>query len=542
MPTAQPRSTARRTTLAGVLTVLLLTGSLAAPALSVEAVGIQPSSQVTVLDAPDTATPGTTVEVHAEATADMAVSNTAVLRVYDTQTGDVICEDTGAMPATLSCTGQVQMPSRDLHVQATLSLQQGSELDYQTHTVAAQSTSGTDRTGQSGETTTPDRGTDGNGTAPDTDDVDEQAIVDGVVAGVEDAFTSALDGFTDDLHSAVADALFSSFFELFTRLVKMLATMMTATPDVQGNQAVTELHQRTLSIATGMAVIAVLYSGIAYMTGGTLTGASPYQARRLLPRIIVGVTFAVLSLPLLQYTVEAANALAVAFAPNLDSATFEEYMVTSNALGIAIIVNATGLLATVVAFVIRDAYILFTAAASPLIAVAWTLPGPRRYVQPLISGYWAALVMGPAAALVLRFTYTLARTGGGTSGMDAVANWVISLAAFTLILIIPIQIYAGYSGVAGSATMISSRITRSIQRTVHRHRTTMHTPETTGYSDAQVRPSTNSGSRGSPPDREYVEQSNWYYRTGPDRFRNTEPADSSALLPPSLQDDEGGDN
>jgi hypothetical protein len=107
-------------------------------------------------------------------------------------------------------------------------------------------------------------------------------------------------------------------------------------------------------------------------------------------------------------------------------------------------------------FIIRDIYILFVAAISPLLAVLWVFPKARRYADSFIAGWFAALLMAPLDMLVFHFLIEMMEGTGG--GPEAIANWLFGIAGFILLLFIPYQLYSASQAGVGASMLIAHQI------------------------------------------------------------------------------------
>lgn len=239
--------------------------------------------------------------------------------------------------------------------------------------------------------------------------------------------------------------LFSPFRALAEAMINILVDVMLHSATIHPNPAVTTIHRLTLMVAlpaTVLVVIAAGFSGISDQLGIPLG-----DPRQTLPRLVVGVGFAVVALPALQIPVEFADALVEAFRPR-DPIVVEQLAGLTTGLVLAWVINAVALVALVVLFVFRNVYLLFIAAIAPLVAIAWALPNTRSYAQSFISVWFALLATAPADALVLRFSLALLE-GTGALGLQPVSNWILGTASFALMLAIPYQLLAVSQGLIG---------------------------------------------------------------------------------------------
>jgi hypothetical protein len=261
----------------------------------------------------------------------------------------------------------------------------------------------------------------------------------------------------------LAAVIWSPFRFLATQLLEMVGSVLTYTPRVNPNPAVRTIHSLTFDVALALTGTAVAAAGVLYIAGPVF-GLRYEQVRMILPRIVVALGFAAVSLELLQYSVEITNLLTQAFIPS--DLVFSKGQITGITVQLVVVwlVNAVLLLVVVVMFIIRDVYILFAAAISPLVALAWAFPYTKRYADSFIAGWWSALAMAPLDALVLRFVPEL--MAGGGSALQGVSNWVFGVAAFTLLILIPYHLY----GIAQSAVGQAYLLSRGAKRRVRQYR------------------------------------------------------------------------
>jgi hypothetical protein len=279
-----------------------------------------------------------------------------------------------------------------------------------------------------------------------------------VVEAIEDLATN-FDDFTKTWDEALKEilkaTLFHPFLSLLKYLVSILARVLLHTPDVHPNPAIESIHRQTL-------LVTYLCSGIAFMTAGLLHMVGPIfgiayrQVRMIFPRIVVALIFASVSLPLLQYTIEFSNALVHAFKPAGLETSMGEMLGTGSVLVIVWVVNSWLLLAVVIIFVIRAAYLLFVAAISPLVALGWSLPQTKRYADTFIAGWFTALMMAPLDMLALKLMFVL-MSGNGATGIQHLSNWVYGMAASVLLLWIPYQLYGASQAAIGQAYSITGQ-------------------------------------------------------------------------------------
>ncbi|WP_248896113.1 hypothetical protein [Haloplanus halobius] len=297
----------------------------------------------------------------------------------------------------------------------------------------------------------------------DTEDEEEDnsGIIDAINELVE-----AIQEFTGDWDATLEDVLIAVLFHPFKtlaqQLLRQLTLVLTTIPAVHPNPAVEEIHQLTLPVAFLLSSLVFMAAGLLYMIGPIL-GISYGQIRMILPRTILALIFATISLPVLQLGVDFSNALVQAFAPSGLSMSSMQAAGVSAGIYLAYVINSALLLAVVVVFLIRNVYIMFVAAISPLLAIGWSLPRVRRYSDSFIAGWFAALLMGPLDVLVLKLSMSLLSTSL-FQGTQALSNWILGVASFSLLLFVPYQLYGASQMAVGKARSFSSKLTKRVKK------------------------------------------------------------------------------
>jgi hypothetical protein len=255
--------------------------------------------------------------------------------------------------------------------------------------------------------------------------------------------------------------LFSPFLAMAEVLIDALISVLATTPTIHPNPAIQMIHRLTLVVALASSVLLLIGAGIYYITG-TYLGVSYQQIRLILPRLIIGLAFATVSLPILQIGVEISDALVQAFRPT-DPFNIQQLAGLSTGLVLVWFINAWLLLALVLLFVLRNVYLMFVAAISPLIALGWAFPNTRPYAESFISGWFVLLAVAPIDVLVLRFNMVLLQ-GSGALGLQPVSNWILGVASFTLMLWIPYQLYSLSQGLVSRSTGLAGETQSSWRR------------------------------------------------------------------------------
>jgi len=232
-----------------------------------------------------------------------------------------------------------------------------------------------------------------------------------------------------DLVDSIKEAVFGPFNALAEAVVEVLTDVFTSYPTVQPNDAVQELHRLTLITTFALSTLTVIVAGVLFQIGPVF-GVSYQQVRMMVPRILLALVFGTVSPFLLQYAVEFAEALTVAFKPS-DPGFWSTTRLTGG-LAVVSIINALLLVSVAALFVVRDFYILFAAAASPLIALGWALPYTRRFANSLIGVFWGFLLIGPLDMIVFRLILALLETPGNET-----PEWLTALGGFVMLLGVP---------------------------------------------------------------------------------------------------------
>lgn len=227
------------------------------------------------------------------------------------------------------------------------------------------------------------------------------------------------------------------FRALAIALLDMLVTILFTTVTIHPNPAINAIFQLTLRIAVIFSVLIVAVTGLRLIVGRDL-GFSHQETKRTLPRLAAALGFSPISLPILQVGVEIADALVEAFRPRELIGVSQLAGITST-LVLVWFINVWALLAVVLLLVFRNVYLAFVAAVFPLVAVGWALPNTRPYSKSFISLWFVMLVTAPVDLLILRMGLALLE-GSGT-GLLPVANWILGLATFVLMLWVPYQLY-----------------------------------------------------------------------------------------------------
>lgn len=252
------------------------------------------------------------------------------------------------------------------------------------------------------------------------------------------------------------ELLFYPFLAMAQVLIDALVGIMFETPTIHPNLPVSEIYQTTLIVAVLLAVLVVAVGGLALIIGADI-GIPPGEAYRIFPRLVLGLGFSLVALPLLQVGADLSDVFVQTFQP--PDAGFGLAQLAGLTTGLVLVwfINSWLLLVLVVIYVIRAAYLTFVAAIAPLLAVAWALPYTRPYAQSFIAGWFALLAVAPLNAIVLTFSLAMLEAGGAF-GLQPVSNWIIGVASFSFMIWIPYQLWGVSQSMIGRSAALGTGI------------------------------------------------------------------------------------
>jgi hypothetical protein len=261
---------------------------------------------------------------------------------------------------------------------------------------------------------------------------------------------------------SIVEALFYPFLRLAYELIDQLIDIMFNTPDIHPNPSISEVHQLSLMIAVPLSVLVLALGGISMMVHRE-SEKTYGEIRQAVPRLILGLGFSMIALPVLQYGAEFSNAFVHAFRPQQPALALEQLAGLTTSLVLVWLINSWLLLGLALVFLIRATYLAFIAAISPLLAVTWALPYSRPYAESFISGWFALLAVAPLDILVLRFSMTMLQ-GSEAFGLQPVSNWLIGVASFALMLWLPYQLWGVSQSMVGRSANLGTSVGDSVDR------------------------------------------------------------------------------
>ncbi|HUY54114.1 MAG TPA: conjugal transfer protein TrbL family protein [Candidatus Nanopelagicaceae bacterium] len=185
-----------------------------------------------------------------------------------------------------------------------------------------------------------------------------------------------------------------------------------------------------LLVLAGGALVAAIFIYSSLRTVGDAGGSQHHQLQVVLPRVLLALALAALSLPLIQQLIDLNNALCSVVvggaAVNLGdlpwSSPLSAPAVASAADNIFLLLFAGALVLAVVilalAYVVRYTLLAVLCASAPLAATCWILPETRGFARQWSRLLVVALFMQFGQLLVLRVAIALAfARGQGVTGM-----------------------------------------------------------------------------------------------------------------------------
>jgi hypothetical protein len=225
------------------------------------------------------------------------------------------------------------------------------------------------------------------------------------------------------LQKAITAVLMDLVRGLANTLNEMLTRIFTSYPNVK-DQRVLELHHQVFQISLALSSVAAAWIGLLHMLN-RVDGVRP------LLTLLGAVAFGAVAPDLLWYPVEASRLTTEALAsptPNLlevSKFTVELFLV--------VLLDIFLLLGTVMLFLMRDVYLMFGVAASPLIALMAATPKLRGFADRLTGAWLACLLIGPIDLLLLNITVSFMK-----SSWIAVPNLLWALGGIGLLFGVPL--------------------------------------------------------------------------------------------------------
>ncbi len=231
---------------------------------------------------------------------------------------------------------------------------------------------------------------------------------------------------------------------------------------------VSQLNHLLLGAAGALLVAVFTYSSLRTVVGA---GDTRHHLQLILPRALVALTLAVVSLPLLQQAVNLNNALSgvvtgsgdVSLAELPWASPLNGSAVQSASTNIFLLLFAAALVIAVVilvlAYVVRYTLLAVLCAAAPLAAIAWILPETRGFSRQWLRVLVITLFMQFVQLLVLRSAIALAFAHG-----RGVVGILYAFAALYLMLRVPgaLNVASHYGASAESAGRRWARAARRL--------------------------------------------------------------------------------
>ena len=279
--------------------------------------------------------------------------------------------------------------------------------------------------------------------------------IEGLEEWISDLFEE-IKNWDEKLKELILSIIYEPVRKLAQILIEYTAKLISHTPSIEGNPAVEEVHEKTLFLAYAFAVLFIVGTGLLYMVG-PIFGVSYGQAAATVPRLVVALMFATVSIPLLQWAIDITNQLVLAFSPGQLRVGLDQLLGLSTGVAIVVYIKAPLLLAVALLYIFRAVLILFIAAVSPVVAVFWAVPRVKRYADSLIALWWWSLAIAPINMVVLYFVLQMLSVNV-YSPIQSISNWVLGVAGLVLLLFIPYHLYGASQAIVGQSLRVSSSV------------------------------------------------------------------------------------
>jgi hypothetical protein len=283
-----------------------------------------------------------------------------------------------------------------------------------------------------------------------------------------------------DLIGRIRYAISQWFSNLVTSALRPVFDFLTrtvfSTPDVAGNNRITQLWGISLAVADALLLLFLLFGAGLVTAGGGLT--SQLTAKELLPRLLVAAIAANVSLIVLGWLIDLSNALAQGVLGSLTPEEVSRLMVRflgNGALGnpflalLALVLIVFGIL-VIITYIIRAAALVVLTAAAPLLLVCHALPQTEGYAQQWWRAILALLAAPVAQSLLLAAAFRVMLTGSGVLGLPIGSGLIDILVIGTLLYFlfkVPFwMLKAAFSSSGTRAVLQIKRIGRAAAKAV----------------------------------------------------------------------------
>jgi hypothetical protein len=215
---------------------------------------------------------------------------------------------------------------------------------------------------------------------------------------------------TDWLYNGLIDWLAERVLGMLGGLVSLLTAAVFTSPDVTVFPQVQALVGRSMVVVNAAFVLAIVAAGAITMTHGTLQVR--YQAKDLLPRLVVGFVASNVGVELCRMLVEVANALTVAMVGETASGRRVVEFVKARIAGAvkspsaAVLAVVIGLIIVVLVYLllvgwfVRVATLVVLAGIAPVALACYALPHTQA-----AAGLWWRSLLGCLATPLLQATF-----------------------------------------------------------------------------------------------------------------------------------------
>ncbi|MDY6771108.1 MAG: hypothetical protein SV186_04085 [Candidatus Nanohaloarchaea archaeon] len=282
------------------------------------------------------------------------------------------------------------------------------------------------------------------------------------------------------MYETMVSVMFDPFRNLLQDLVDFIGSIIVFYPQVYPNEDVETVHQVSMGIAALFTVVVFAAAAVMHMVQDWLSFNPTPTLWKTVPRVFVALGLSTVSLPFIQHLINGSVAVSHLFLPN-DVASYAVMATTSGLLLMAVL-NAVLLFLVSLLYVLKGLFVMYVAALSPLILLAWSTPWTRKYAAVFLKGFTSALLVAPLGAAAFRLTLALLEMGPKTQ----IKDWLLASTSFLLLLVIPVIVWSASGQMVRQAGKFSSGARRVVTREMRdsTRKRTDETPELGDWPDA----------------------------------------------------------
>ena len=231
-----------------------------------------------------------------------------------------------------------------------------------------------------------------------------------------------------DFAESLVGVLTDGFNAVSESIINSLTLLIVNYPTTHPNQHVAELHQTAFRLALLLSGLTLIVIGLLYLTNFTIGNLNPTTAAALFPKLLAALAIGAVAPHLIQYLVELFQLLTVVFQPD---AGLRGALRMTGGLAVVAVINALGLLAVAIFFIVRNVFILFYAAFAPIIFLMAVTPYLRGYAAMMSGAFVGFIIVGPVEMALFNLTVSFVDT------LTGVPQWLGALGGIILLMVVP---------------------------------------------------------------------------------------------------------